>query len=283
MSLSESIITGRKLSPLRLLVHGKPGAGKTTFLSELPNPLFLDLEKGFGDLETARYQAEDLGEIKTAIRDLNLDSMGYKSLVVDSFSRLLEYVSTSVADSAGVKSPADIAFGKGYAAVDAEIVNVLKLLDNLRENKNMHIAFTAHSDVKTFSPPDSDPYDRYEIKGKERFSAPLIEWCDVILFLKEEVFVTKDNRATGTGKRVLISEDRPTHIAKSRYNIPAEIVFTRGNGWKSLVGNLKGAKKAPVKTKEPATVHVDVNPQNKPVTSTTKTETTTEQQTKGEA
>ena len=97
---------------------------------------------------------------------------------------------------------------------------------------------TARSGVDS---PDSEPYDRYQIKLQDRAAALLQEQADIVGFLdyrksirKADVgFNKKVARAEGTGQRVLYLEERPAFLAKNRYGMPPAIDLpTTAEAWR---------------------------------------------------
>ena len=95
----------------------------------------------------------------------------------------------------------------------------------------MSVFIIAHSEVKRYDAPDSEPYDRYIPKLHKGAAALLQEVSDIVLFatyrmqtVKSEVgFGKKVTRAVGGGDRVLYTEERPAYLAKQRYNLPPAI------------------------------------------------------------
>jgi hypothetical protein len=121
----------------------------------------------------------------------------------------------------------DAGYGKGYVAATDLWRQFVDGVNALRSEKGMTIINIAHTDVKRFDAPDSEPYDRYIIKLHKAASALLMEHSDCILFanyrvstVKAEVgFGQKKTRAVGSGERILHTVERPSHIAKNRYNM----------------------------------------------------------------
>ena len=92
----------------------------------------------------------------------------------------------------------------------------------------MTIVQIAHTDIKRFDSPKSEPYDRYVIKLHSKASALLQEHSDIVLFanfristIKSDVgFNKKVIRALGSGERLLHTAERPAFLAKNRYALP---------------------------------------------------------------
>jgi hypothetical protein len=148
--------------------------------------------------------------------------------VVDSADWLEPLVWARVCKDQGWSSIEDAGYGKGY-------INALDLwrqyiegLNALRDDKGMAIVQIAHTDIKRFDSPESEPYDRYVIKLHAKASALLQEHSDVVLFanyristVKSDVgFNKKVTRALGSGERLLHTAERPAFLAKNRYALP---------------------------------------------------------------
>ena len=76
----------------------------------------------------------------------------------------------------------------------------------------------------------------------------MVEWADIVAFANWLVitsetdtgFGSKRVRGHGNGLRVLHLEERPSHIAKSRYPLPAQIALD----WTELSNQLNKNKEA---------------------------------------
>ena len=82
-------------NPKFLILYGRPKAGKTSALAQLPNNLIIDLEGGSQFIDAMAVQARsvgDLGEIAQAIRAKNSEAGHnfYKRITVDNATRLEE-------------------------------------------------------------------------------------------------------------------------------------------------------------------------------------------------
>ena len=118
-------------------------------------------------------------------------------------------------------------------------------VDWLRMNKNMMVINIAHSQIKRFNNPETDAYDRYQIKMYEKAADLLMEKSDLILFVNDQISITKSQegfnkrvRAIGEGERVLYTESRPSFVAGNRFSLPAEIPFDKsGQYWSTIASH----------------------------------------------
>jgi len=220
--------SGTDRAPI-MLIHGTPGTGKTTFASAAPAPIFIRTEDGLGLLEVDTFpEAETITDVMEALAALYDDSHEYKTVVIDSLSALEPIIWNQVAFDHGHKSIEDLGFGKGYVyAMDywRDLVAACKGL----AQRGITPLLIAHSDIVKFDAPDSDAYDRYQIKLHKRAFQHLYEQADIIGFAHEPVYIKKESakdtkgKAKTAGGRQLRLIESPAIIAKNRYSMPETV------------------------------------------------------------
>jgi hypothetical protein len=159
---------------------------------------------------------------------------GYDTVVIDSLDWLEHLIWDATAKADNKKSIEDFGYGKGYVFAVRRWETLLRMLDGCRD-RGMNVVLVAHAKVERFSPPDSDPYDRWQPDVHKTASALVQEWCDEVLFAKPQVdtiqraadTVIKDDkkapkrtRAIGSGERIVYTSEAPTHAAKRRIQLP---------------------------------------------------------------
>ncbi len=226
--------------PPRVIVYGPHGIGKNTFASSAPKPVLVNIEDGQpSGLDVPCFpQAKSFGDVMEAMAALYSEDHEFQTVIVDSLDWLEPLVWAETIrrnnETPGAKQWAsieDAGYGKGYVATLEVWRDYLDAINALRNDKGMAVIQTAHAEVKRFDSPESEPYDRYQIKLDKRASALVQEHADMVLFanfkpaavVKTEVGMKKISRAIGTGDRVMYTEERPAFLAKNRHMLPPEL------------------------------------------------------------
>lgn len=228
ISLSSISKTRRAAQPPRVIVHGAQGVGKSTFAASAHAPIFLPFEDGLTGLEVDAFpRLTSYEEAMDALRVLAKEQHDYGTVVIDSLDWLEPLVWAKVAAAHGKASIEDIPYGKGYAEALPLWRGIFDALNWLREQRSMAVILIAHSQVKRFEAPDSEPFDRYELKLHKGASALAVEWADIVGFAHHETAIKKDStgfttraRGVATGRRMLRVAETPACVAKNRYALP---------------------------------------------------------------
>lgn len=234
MSIS-NISSGRKAGPVRVVLYGVEGIGKSTFGSHAPSPVFIGAEDGTDHLNVQRFPSpETWPDIIEAIRTLSTETHDFKTLVVDSLDWAEPLLWDHICKRDNKKDIESYGYGKGYKTALMEWRVFLASLDRLRRAKQMNVILIAHSWIKTFKNPLGDDYDRHEMKIDAR-AAPLIrEWATDVLFTNYETFAVSEGnsaRAKGvsTGKRLIYTQQNSAYDAKNHHDLPVSIPLS----WKT--------------------------------------------------
>ncbi len=224
------IIKGKVFEPTKCVLYGIAGIGKTTLAGKFPAPLFIDLERGSMQLDVDRIVPETYAEVKAVISNLEQDSAGYKTLVIDSADWLETKIIQDICRAANVDSieKYEKGYGKGWTKVSEEWAELLDRLDRLRVRNGMHIVLIGHSKVKKYTPADDSDYDRYTLTMGDRSAEALKKWADMVLFVKYDTYTVEENGKTkvkGNGKRVMYTTFAPCWDAKNRYGLPDKVPF----------------------------------------------------------
>jgi hypothetical protein len=231
--------------PPRIILYGVHGLGKSTFGSLAPNPIFLQTEDGLDSINADAFPlAKSYDEVMQYLGELATEDHDYKTLVVDSVDWLETLIWNQVCAERNVQTITDIGYGGGYSAALDIWSQYIDAINYLRDEKDMMIIQLAHSQVKRFENPETDAYDRYEMKMHSKASGKLMEHSDIVLFgnYYTSVKTSKDGmkerkRAIGSGERVLYTTERPAATAKNRYGLPNEIPFDKDGQYWSVIAN----------------------------------------------
>lgn len=232
----------RKSSPKppRIVIYGVHGVGKTTFGTSAPNPVVVQTEDGLGAIDVPHFPlAKSFSDIMEAFQALYTEENDFGAVVVDSLDWLEPLVWAETCRRNGWADIEQPGYGKGYIATLTVWREYFDAINALRDDKGMIIIQTAHTDIKRFDSPETEPYDRYVIKLQARAAALVQEHADMVLFANWKVATTKADvgfnqkvtRAIGRGERTLYTEERPAFIAKNRYRLPPEIKMS----WNDLM------------------------------------------------
>lgn len=229
------ITRGIQSKPLKVVIYGPEGVGKSTFASLFPDPLFIDTEGSTARMDVARTDTPTslamLIQLLTEIRD---DPPGCKTLVVDTIDWAERLCIKAVCDKNHKTGIEDFGYGKGYSYVYEEMGRILNLLNDIWE-RGVHIVLNAHAAIRKFEQPDEmGAYDRWELKlinsPKCNSCAMVKEWADMVLFANYKTYAVavdkegKKMKARG-GERVMYTSHDPCWDAKNRFGLAPELPF----------------------------------------------------------
>lgn len=225
-----SVTTGVQAAPVKTVLYGPEGIGKSTFASHFPDPVFIDTEGGTKRLNVARLpQPTSWVMLLDEVAEVRKGNVPCGTLVLDTADWAERLCIQAVCARAKVNGIEDFGYGKGYTYVKEEFS---KLLDALEEvlNAGHNVVVLAHAAITKFEQPDAvGNYDRWSMKTSKQVAPLLREWCDMLLFANYKTVVEKagsgpnaKNKASG-GRRVLYTTHHPCWDAKNRFGLPEEL------------------------------------------------------------
>lgn len=237
--------------PPRILIYGPQKIGKSSFGALADRPVFIQTEDGLDAINVDAFPlSRSFKEVMDNLQSLATTEHDFKTVVIDSLDWMEPLVHEQVCKEHNVKNIEEVlkGYGKGYVQALNVFREYLDILNYLRDEKGMTVIQIAHSQIKKFENPETDVYDRFEIKLHKAASALVMEHSDIILFAnyfvgvkKEEKSMSKEGRkrAVGTGERILYTEERPAFMAGNRYSLPAEIPFDKnGEYWATIAAHV---------------------------------------------
>ena len=257
MSLKDITTKGRIEGPMRILLYGTAGIGKSTFAAQAEEPYFISVEDGSNQLNVAgRSRPKSYPEVLAHLRLLHDEGHPYKTVVIDTVDAIepmiWEYiVKRDNTPKKPLKTIASYGYGDGFVVAMTEWRKLVVALDVLFA-KGMNIILLGHSTVRAHKPPEGEGYDKYELKLHKGAAGYLREWADMVLFTNYEIHAVKsDARAkaqgVATGARLLYTSASAVYEAKNRFALPETLNLSfddlrmamKGRDPKAVVSEIK--------------------------------------------
>lgn len=226
------VTSGTIPAPVKVVLYGPEGIGKSTFASQFPDPVFIDTEGGTKRLNVARLPAPtSWSMLMDEVAEVARGGIPCGTLVIDTADWAERLCIEAVCARFKVKGVEDFGYGKGYTYAKEEFAHLLDALEEVLA-AGKHVVVTAHAQISRFEQPDAvGSYDRWTMKTSKQVAPLLREWCDMLLFANYKTVVEKSgtgqnakNKASG-GKRVLYTTHNPCWDAKNRFGLPDEVPF----------------------------------------------------------
>ena len=251
MSLAD-IQKGSQIKPVKFILYGPSGIGKTSLAAQMENPVLIQTEDGMAGIDNddniwsfpvCKTYDEFMSRL-TAIRDEEHDR---KSLIIDSLDWLETLVFQKVCDIGGKGHVEDFGYGKGYALAGDQMTEILEVLNDIRDKRKMRVCMICHVELKRIEIPDMNPHDKYKLKLHKRVAAKVSEFADAIFFYNYKYGQVKKQadkgqmvtKTTMSQDRYIFTRETSAHVGKNRYNLPDEIKLERETGWKILSAAMK--------------------------------------------
>ncbi len=241
-----NIVTGKIQRAQRVCFYGVESVGKTTLAAKMPQPVFLDVEKGSAHLDVPRQEIKTWAELLEVVKELASGSYGYKTVVLDSIDWAERLNHTDLCEQKKIKSLEEIPYGKGFVMAAERMARFLNDLDRLVD-AGIHVVLIGHAQVKRQEPPDQvQAFDRYELKLTKQASPLVKEWVDHLFFLnfKTRIVESESGKAKGRGgkERVIYTTHAAAYDAKTRSELADELPLEFAS-----ISSLFGGVKAPAK------------------------------------
>lgn len=217
-------------APVKVVLYGPEGIGKSTFASQFPDPIFIDAEGGTKQLDVRRLpRPTSWAMLLDEVAEVRKGNIPCTTLVLDTADWAEALCIQSICAKAKVDGLEGFGYGKGYVYAKEAFA---KLLDELEEvvAGGRNVVVLAHAMIAKFEQPDAvGNYDRWQMKTTKQVAPLLREWCDMLLFANYKTVVEKSgsspnakNKASG-GRRVLYTTHHPCWDAKNRFGLADEL------------------------------------------------------------
>ena len=227
---------GRTRSPLKVVIYGPEGIGKSTFASQFPEPVFIDTEGSTRHMDVLRVDPapRTWTELLVMVREMATTyADGYGTLVIDTADWAEKMCVEELCAHKQWKGIEDAGYGKGYTYLAEEFGKLLNALEEVIRAGN-NVVVTAHAAMRKFEQPEEiGAYDRWELKLQKKTAPLLKEWADAVFFANyKTVVVNVDDKGAAKGKnkvqggsRVMYTSHHPVWDAKNRFGLPDELPF----------------------------------------------------------
>lgn len=231
-------------SPMRMVVYGPKGVGKTTFAASFPKPFFIRTEDGLGELSVVSAGIlntwSDLVDQLTWLHDGDHD---FKTVCLDSLDWLEPIIHAEACKRNKWPNIEHPGYGKGYAAAVEIWREYIGYLNGLRRDRGMFTVQIAHTKVKDVHSPGMEPYAQFKLKLNDRASEVITEDIDVVGFLSRLITTTSSTtksgktytKAVGSNQVILKTGFDPSIDVKVRYSgFPGEVIITPDGGYSDI-------------------------------------------------
>ncbi len=251
-SILNLVKTEAESLPLRIVIYGREGVGKTSFPSHFKNPIYL-MSRGETGLETlmAAKQLDNVAylppineweSLLSTIDALINDKHDYKTLVIDCLNGFEELCMDYTMQKAfGGSFEAFMAYYKGFEQAAKFWKAFTDKLDKLRRESRMTIVCLAHSKRAKQKNPMGEDYQAYNIDLHEYNANHVRQWADVLMFFDFLTVIDSSGKAKGGKVRIAYCEGEAGFEAKNRIGLPAK--FELGSSSREAFANFIKATK----------------------------------------
>lgn len=235
-------------APVRAVIYGGDGVGKSTFCASAPGAVFIPVEEGLANIDARSTPRPTTWAQLIEYVDALVEEPSCKSIVIDSIDEaeaLCWDVTCTEPDEKGKtrKNIEAFGYGKGYIAALKHWRLLLAALERA-DAAGKNVLLIAHAHRKTVKNPNGEDYEQWQIKLNEKAAGLFREWSRIVGFAELDIVTNTDESDGGrtkgiwTGKRVLRVNPSAGYQGKTRYTMPDRIPLD----WPSFASALANAK-----------------------------------------
>ena len=132
-------------STIKALVYGQPGLGKSTLALSTQDPVLFDFDGGIqrvnGAFQCPTLQVQNWTEVLQALQELEKEPNDFKTIVIDTAGKMLDYMSTYIIQQDNRLGKRDGSLTlQGFGARKIMFINFLKRVSMMGK----HVIFVAH-------------------------------------------------------------------------------------------------------------------------------------------
>lgn len=226
--------------PIRCVLYGPEGVGKSTFASNAPLPMWSDVEEGSNRLLVKRLKPTptSYSALIEHVRYVYQNPHICDTYVVDTADAVERLAREHVCTSYNKKGLEDFGYGNGWSYFYEAYAKLLMELDRLRD-VGINVIVICHAALRRVDLPNEDgSFDRWELKlqnsQKCNIAAMMKEWADLLLFVNYKTYVVKKDekdkvgKAKGGQQRVMYTTHHASWDAKNRDGLPEELPLDFG-------------------------------------------------------
>jgi hypothetical protein len=262
MSILQGVTSGIARTGVRFVIAGQEKMGKTTLCAGAPVPLLIPMEVGYAGVSVNKTpMLQTWEEVKDLMKEITTAAQHgqfqYRTLIFDSGTAMERLIHDQVIRREPGYKPgnkkivtmesAHGGYGKAYNLANEEFDEFLATCDALAVYGGINIVITCHVFSSKVMDPTSGEYDSWDLllhspKNNKTYGKRerITQWADVVGFLYEPVFVSKNEnmtKAISQNKgRVLGLSRTPGYNAGNRFGATGEISIPAPpvNGWNTM-------------------------------------------------
>jgi len=187
----------QRLEDFSILLYGQPKIGKSTFCSQMDNPLFLATEPGLNALEVYEVQIPDWKTFLQVCAEIAQGGHPFKTIVIDTVDNLWKACAEHFREKLDIVHESDLPYGKAYMLIRDEFLRVLRKMSLLPYG----LILTSHVEVEEIK-------TRTQTINKAVPSIPksgrttVLGWVDMILYATMET--------TEDGEEIRVIRTKPS-------------------------------------------------------------------------